>query len=145
MGPPMRSQDDFWSARALALALGHGIVMGRCQDEQRRWDTLTGEAGGGEPLTWAESTESAACGSLVLTLPVVELDGRRPVVSVLAEDESVHRVDLITGNMIDPSVRSEWRPRENAVTLDNRYGGRRRGLRFTGGMRRHSPFRTDEI
>jgi WD40 repeat protein len=79
---------------------GACVVSGGADGLVRFWD----------PLTWTETAEPTACGSLVLMLSVVELDGAGAVVCVLTADGSVHRADLLTGKLIGPPVQLEWRP-----------------------------------
>lgn len=90
---------------------GVGVVSGGADRMIRLWD----------PLTWAEVAEPVAGGRRVMMLCVVQLAGMGPVVCALRADGSVHRHDLLTGEMTGPPVRTGWQPR-------------RRGSPFPGSM-----------
>ena len=90
---------------------GVGVVSGGADRMIRFWD----------PLTWTEVAEPVAGARRGLMLSVVRPAGMGPVICALRADGSVHRHDLLTGEVIGPPVRTGWQPR-------------RRGWPFPGSM-----------
>jgi WD40 repeat protein len=80
---------------------GAGVISGGADGMIRFWD----------PLTWAEFAEPVACGGRVLAVSAVRLAGTRPVICALGADASVHRYDLLAGEVTGPPLRTGWRPR----------------------------------
>ena len=90
-----------------------GVVSGGADRMIRLWD----------PLTWAEVAEPVAGGRRVMMLCVVQLAGMGPVVCALRADGSVHRHDLLTGEMTGPPVRTGWQPPRTPMPRRNTSSG----------------------